>query len=218
MKYAIALLVVVATASLLLLSNNPTDNNTPITGLPWQIDTQPDGSTQVFGITLGQTTLGEVIQQHGDDLKLAIIAAPQESGSLEAYYSHFSAGPVTGKLLLVLDVAEEDMASLRARAFQEGGMRRYRLHPDDLPLAQRAPVSVINFLPSINLDEEIAQSRFGTPDEMLQLGTQQKHLLYPDKGLEIILNAEGKDMLQYLPPGAFNAHRNRLLQSLPDNE
>ncbi len=107
---------------------------------------------------------------------------------------------------------------MRARAFQEGGMRRYRLHPDDLPLAQRAPVSVINFLPSIKLDEEIAQSRFGTPDEMVQLGTQQKHLLYPDKGLEIILNAEGKDMLQYLPPGAFNAHRNRLLQSLPDNE
>jgi len=190
MKYLIALLVVVvAASSLVLLQNKPSDNNTAVTGLPWQIDIQPDGSTRVFGITLGQTTLGEIIEQH-------------------------SAGPITGKLLLVLDVAPQQLASLRRRAFQEGGMRRYRLHPDDLPVAYQAPVSVIDFLPSINLDEEIAQSRFGTPAEIVQVTTQQRHLLYPDKGLEIILDAAGKDVLQYLQPRAFSAHRKQLLQSV----
>jgi len=215
MKYLIALLIiVVATSSLVLLRSKPSDNNTPVTGLPWQIDIQPDGNAQVFGITLGLTTLAETMEQHGDDLKLAIIAAPQETGSLEAYYSRYSAGPITGKLLLVLDVAPQELASLRQRAFQEGGMRRYRLHPDDLPVAYRAPVSAINFLPSISLDEEIAQSRFGTPAEIVQVTTQQKHWLYPDKGLEVILDAAGKDVLQYLQPRAFSAHRDQLLQSV----
>lgn len=219
MKYFITLLIIaVAASGLLFLRSNPSDNNTPVTGLPWQIDIRPDGSTRVFGITLGQTTLAETIEQHGDDLKLAIIAAPQESGSLEAYYSHYSAGPITGKLLLVLDVAPQQLAALRQRAFQEGGMRRYRLHPDDLPVAYRAPVSVINFLPSINLDEEIAHSRFGTPDEIVQVGEQQKHLLYPGKGLDLILITDGKDMLQYLQTGVFSAHRERLLQSATGNK
>ena len=215
MKYLIALLIiVVAASSLVLLRSKPSDNNTAVTGLPWQIDIQPDGSAQVFGITLGLTTLAETMQQHGDDLKLAIIAAPQETGSLEAYYSHYSAGPITGKLLLVLDVAPQELASLRQRAFQEGGMRRYRLHPDDLPVAYRAPVSVINFLPSINLDEEIAQSRFGTPAEIVQVTSEQRHMLYPDKGLEVILDTAGKDVLQYLQPRVFSAHRDQLLQSV----
>ena len=93
-------------------------------------------------------------------------------------------------------------------------MRRYRLHPDDLPVAYRAPVSVINFLPSINLDEEIAQSRFGTPAEIVQVTAEQRHMLYPDKGLEVILDTAGKDMLQYLQPRVFSAHRDQLLKSV----
>jgi len=211
MKVVFVLLAVtLITASLLFFKDHESGNNTPVTGLPWQINIAPDGSTEVFGITLGQTTFGETIELHGDDLQLAIIAAPQETGTLEAYYSRYSAGPITGKLLLVLDVAPEVLASLRERAFQEGGMRRYRLHPDDLEIAYQAPVKVINFLPSINLDEDIAESRFGTPADIIQTGNGEKHLLYPAKGLDLILNSEGKDVLQYLPPKDLRRHRDQL--------
>ena len=212
MKYVIALLVVMlVTVSLWFSGDNESGNDAAVTGLPWQIKVLQDGSTEVFGITLGQTTFGETLELHGDDLQLAIIAAPQETGTLEAYYSRYSAGPITGKLLLILDVAPDVLASLRERAFQEGGMRRYRLHPDDIPLAYQAPVKVINFLPSFRLDEDIVQNRFGTPAEIIQIGTSEKHLLYPEKGLDLILNTEGKDVLQYLPPQDLHKHR-KLLQ------
>ena len=89
-------------------------------------------------------------------------------------------------------------------------MRRYRLHPDDLPVAYRATVKVINFLPSFDLDEDIAQARFGTPAEIIQIDTREKHLLYPEKGLDLILNTEGKDVLQYLPPQDLRVHRKQL--------
>jgi hypothetical protein len=213
MKYFLALLVVIlVSASLVLFKTPEQGNDEPVTGLPWQIDTLPDGNTRVFGITLGQTTLGEAIERLGDDMDLAIIAAPGEAGSLEAYYSHYSAGPITGILILVADLDPDQLTGLRDRAFHDGGTRRYHLHPDDLPVAYRAPVSIITFLPSFNLDEAIVQDRFGTPDEVIQVNEQQKHLLYPDRGLDLILNADSKELLQYLQTDAFNAHRAQLRQ------
>ena len=213
MKYFILLLIVIlAAAGLVFFNEKEQHSNAPLTGLPWQIDILPDGNTRVFSITLGRTTLDEVIALQGDDLDLAIIAAPQETGTLEAYYSHHSFGPITGKLILVLDIAPEKLAAMRERGYQDGGTRRYHLHPDDLPAAYQAPVRIINFLPSLNLDEEIAQARFGAPAETIHFNEQQKHLLYPEKGLDLILNADGKDVLQYLPPVEFSQHRTQLQQ------
>jgi len=197
---------------------NEQHNDEPVTGLPWQIERLPGGDTQVFGITLGQTTLGEAIGLMGDDMKLALIAAPHESGTVEAYYSHHSAGPITGKMILVLDIAPDVLSPLRERAFQDGGTRRYRLHPDDLAIAYQAPIRVINFLPSFNLDEEIVQARFGAPAEVIQVEEQQQHWLYPDKGLDLILNTDGKEVLQYLRPDEFSAHRAQLQQTLSDSD
>ncbi|MGB5179339.1 MAG: hypothetical protein WBP44_11490 [Gammaproteobacteria bacterium] len=220
MKYFLTLLIVaMVTAGLLLFKSgeqpgNEQRNDEVVTGLPWQIDTLPGGDTRVFGITPGQTTLGEAIELLGDDMKLAIIAAPHETGTVEAYYSHHSVGPITGKMILVLNITPNVLAPLRERAFQDGGTRRYHLHPDDLPVAYRAPVRVINFLPSFNLDEDIVQARFGAPAEIIQIDEQQQHWLYPDKGLDLILNTDGKEVLQYLRPGDFSSHRARL-ESFP---
>ena len=213
MKYLLALLLIgIIAVSLVLFKQDVPTDDTPVTGLPWQIDILPDGESRVFGITPGRTTLDETIALQGNDLDLAIIAAPQETGTLEAYYSHHSFGPITGKLILILDIAPEILTAMRERGYQDGGTRRYHLHPDDLPVALQAPVRIINFLPSFNLDEEIAQARFGTPAEIIQFNEQQKNLLYPEKGLDLILNAAGKDVLQYLPPGEFSQHRTQLLQ------
>jgi len=219
MKTFLALLIVVLLAAgLVFFKSNEKASDAPVTGLPWQIDKLPDGATRVFGITLGQTTLGAAIDLLGDDMDLAIIAAPDEAGSLEAYYSHYSAGPITGKLILILDVTPDVLLSLRDRAFQDGGTRRYHLHPDDLPVAYRAPVRVITFMPSFNLDEEIVQARFGTPTEVIQVHAEQKHLLYLDKGLDLVMNNDSKELLQYLHPHAFSAHRAALQRKSASGE
>ena len=212
MKYALALLtVLLLTVALISFQDDRQYSDEAVTGLPWQIDILPDGNTQVFGITLGQTTLREAIERLGDDdMDVAIIAAPSEAGALEAYYSHYSAGPITGKLILIVDIDPQVLLPMRKRAFKDGGTRKYHLHPDDLPLAWRSRVKAINFMPSFNLDEEIVQARFGTPAEVLQLDAGLQHLFYPDKGLDLILDADGKEVLQYLSPAEFDAHRARI--------
>lgn len=216
MKYSVALLLLITLAISLLLLFPDTDNKQPVqpdkplTGLPWQIERLPDGRSRVFGVTLGQSTLGDVVELLGDDMQLAIIAAPGESGDLEMYYSRYSANIITGKLILVAEMAADTLMQLQERAFRDGGTRRYRLHPDDLPLAWRAPVKSIIFLPSLNLDEEIAHNRFGIPAETIHSSEQVTHLLYPDKGLDFVLNQDGKEVLRYVAPRDFSTLRNQL--------
>jgi hypothetical protein len=201
------LLVVTALAA---CSNDTQNGSELVTGFPWQIERLPNGATRVFGIVPGQTTLGEAMAQLGNDKELAIIAAPGETGSLEAYYSHYTAGRIEGRLILVADIEPEALASMQTRARRDGGTRRLLLDEADLPTARRAAVRAITFMPTFNLDEEIARARFGIPAEVLPVSAQERHLLYPELGLDLVLNADGKDILQYLPPDDFAAYRAQL--------
>ena len=79
---------------------NQSENAEPLTGLPWQIDVLEDGSTRVFGLQIGVSTLSDAIDVLGGDMDLAIIAATDEVGSLEMYYGHYRAGLLSGKLVL----------------------------------------------------------------------------------------------------------------------
>jgi len=220
MKYFVALLTlaIVVIALVFLETSRQHDNDAPPAKPPWQVEILAGKDTQVFGITPGWSTLDQAVDELGEDLELAIIAAPGETGSLEAYYSHYIAGPVTGKIILVMDVDPDKLLAMRERATRDGGTRRYYLQTDDLQAAYQAPVKVITFLPSINLDEEIAQARFGAPAEVIEIDARQKHLLYPNLGLDLILNTDGKDILQYLSPRDFDAHRSRIKQSITTQE
>lgn len=204
------LTVLLVLTGLTACSNDTQPGSEPVTGLPWQIEQLPDGSTRVFGIVPGQTALGEAMAQLGSDSELAIIAAPDETGSLEVYYGHYAAGPITGKLILVADIEPDTLASMQTRALRQGGTRRMLVHEDDRPAARRAAVRAITFMPTLDLDEEIARARFGIPAEVLPVSTGEQHLLYPGLKLDLVLNADGKDVLQYLSPAGFDAHRAQL--------
>lgn len=185
-----------------------------IKGLPWQIELLPDGASKVFGITLGQSTLGEAHKQLGDDMELAIIVVAVGDSGLEMYYSRYTAGVFSGKLILAADVAPDALEQLLGRAvmaeYMESGARKFHLDPDDLPVAYQAAVKSITFIPSIALDEQTALKHFGTPAETIRRGEQVTHLLYPGKGLDLIINKDGKDILQYVAPRGFTELREPL--------
>jgi len=206
----IVLTVLLVVTGLTACSNDTQYDSEPVTGYPWQIERLPDGTTRVFGIVPGQTTLDVAMAQLGDDNELAIIAAPGETGSLEVYYSHYTAGLIEGKLILVADIEPDTLASMQMRARRKAGTHRLLLDEGDLPTARRAAVRAITFMPTFDLDAEITRARFGLPAEVLPVSAQEQHLLYPESGLDIVLNADGKDVLQYLSPEDFDTHRAQL--------
>lgn len=207
-------IVIIAMLSLKPDSERSTEN---VKGLPWQIEVLPEGRSKVFGVTLGQSTLGDAREQLGEDMTLAIIVASgQDIGALEMFYSRYKAGVFSGKLVLAADLAPEAVTQLMERAIKSGymdsGARKFTLHPEDLPVAFQAPLATMTFIPAVNIDEASAIKRFGPANEIIRASEQAVHLLYPDKGLDLIINENGKEVLQYVAPRDFERLREPLLQ------
>lgn len=180
-------------------------------GLPWQIDTQPDGSSRVMGLSLGSeaqsSTLADVRRLWGPDVQIAIIAAPGENGSLEAFVDPAQAGFVSGKMVVSARLPAEVIRGMRERAvkvdFMESTTRKHTLQPEDEQAALAAPLTAVSFIPAARLDAEAIVARFGQPARRIQSNGHLEHFLYPDKGLDVVLDSDGKELLQYVAPAEF---------------
>ncbi len=188
------------------------ENDKPeIKGLPWQIETQPDGYTRVFGLVPGKSTLSQAVEQLGDDYELAIVK-DETSRNLEMYYSHYRAGLMTAKLVLTAQADDQTLAAWQQRAakidyMKSGKARKYILSEQDRMQAMQSLISVITFIPAVNLDDEIIRNRFGEPDELIEQSAGVKHYLYAGTGLGIALSEQGKEVLQYVAPVDFDRLR-----------
>lgn len=223
MKFALALIafifVALAVPFFIPLGSQP-EGIDPNSNLPWQIESDNQGGSTVFGLKPGVSTLAEVRQKLGGEIEVAIIAEPDELGSLEGYYSQVPLGFVLAKMIVTVDASKETITAMRERALKakhmESTTRRITLHPDDLAAADNMPVRAISVIPTVNLDEATVIQRFGQPDERLVLSEKRVHLLYPKKGLDVLVDTDGKELLQYVAPRYFALLREPLLASKDD--
>ncbi len=182
--------------------------------LPWAVEPLPEGKSKVFGITLGESRLSDLQAVLGDDLELAIVAAPGEEGNLEAYYSQLLLGFIQARMIVTVDASKEQISKMRERApkaeYMEGATKKIRLHPDDFSAVRQLPVRALAVIPSANLDEGVIIERFGAAAERLEDAHNRVHLLYPAKGVAIVVDQKGKELLQYVAPRNFTALREPL--------
>jgi hypothetical protein len=207
----VALMAVVAGAMMLGAGQAP---KVEATGLPWQIETDAAGGSQVFGLALGRTSLAEVQMRFADRVRIGLVTATEQAPSLEAYVETFEAGFITGKLVLSFDADPVFLREAQARAPKsevggDGRSRRYGLAADDLERLRSARLTGLAFLPSARLDEAVVIQRFGAPAERLQGASGELQLLYPAQGLAIALPpaegelAKAKPVMQYTAPAQF---------------
>lgn len=186
---------------------------------PWTITPHSDGSSEVFGLHLGTSTLGEALVALGDSAEVALILNRDRPATLEAYLESVSAGFVTGKMVLTASLAAEVTDAMQARAVKiealPSGARRLRLAADDRQRARAARLDAITFIPSVNLDETTVIQRFGTPGERVRTDARREHFLYADRGLDLMLDGDGKELLQYVAPRDFARLRAPLSGSAP---
>ncbi len=205
--FAILAIIIAIVFAPMLLSPSP-DNRAgkPVEGLPWQIETTSEGNSRIFGLTMGASTMGDAHTRFGEG-ELAIVAAPGEPESLELYFNEVTLGVLTGKLIATADMTADVLATLRQRASQAKYMassaKKSALADHDIPAAYAAPIRAISFIPAINLDEAMVVQRFGQPAERIRTSDHTEHFLYPERGLDVILDSEGKELLQYVAPRNF---------------
>jgi hypothetical protein len=226
MKVSPALIVagIIAAVVLPVFLSRPPDNTAgpAIQDLPWQIEIQQDGSTLVFGLTPGKSSLGDARNRFGSNLELALVAAPGESGDIEAYFADVTLGAVTGKLIVTADLPTEVIEKMRERVsgakYMNSNTKKWSLAGEDETTAYAAPIRAIAFIPSANLDEQIILQRFGRPGERIRTSEHIEHFLYPERGLDLALDSDGKELLQYVPPSRFPALRAPLLEKSETRE
>lgn len=210
MKFALSMIALIAIALVvpfLVPGLGKREGVDPNANLPWQIELDAQGGSSVFGLRPGVSTVGEVRQKFGSEMDVAIIAEPNEMGAIEGYYSQVALGFVLAKVIVTVDAKKELILEMRDRALKakhmESTTRKITLHPDDLAAIQNMPVKAISVIPSVNLDEATVIQRFGQPGERLVVSEKRVHLLYPEKGLDVVVDGDGKELLQYVAPRNF---------------
>lgn len=219
-KLTLPLILIIAALGYFLLkpSSQPDGEAKPL-ALPWQIQVHADGTASVFGITPEQTTVSELLDLLGEDHELAIISDSEDRNGLEIYYSHFNIGPLQAKLIANVTADSEQLEAMQAAAssssYTGSGSRKFLLNENDLKQIQNWVIDSLSYLPSARLDEGIILDRFGKPQQRIADGEGVEHFLYPEKGLDIVLNSEGKELLQYVAPRSFDKLA-KPLESLKD--
>lgn len=183
--------------------------------LPWAISVHEDGSSTVFGLKLGHSTLGEAEQTLQQEAEFTLFVAPDGRMAAEGYFDSVSLSGIGGKLVLEMALAVDELTAMEQRGLRVAtlgdGSRKVTLHPDDIARLRATAIASVTYLPKLQLDEALVEKRFGVPEQRLsEPKALVEHWLYPAKGLDVAISAEHKEVLQYVAPREFS----RLLEPL----
>lgn len=202
----LAITLVTLALALLLPGGRPPDR-APL--LPWDIRLTPDGNPQVFGLTLGRSTLTDARLQFRTEGKVNLFASPEGSYYLEAYFERISLSGLKADLVLTLDLPREQAADMFERGLRisqlGSGNKKVELAPQDLDTLAHQPIRHITYVPATDLDEPLIRKRFGEPARRIpEAESSIVHWLYPEQGLDIALDPQGREVFQYLRPADFH--------------
>ena len=196
---------------MLLLPDENIEDQTP--RLPWQVEQDGQGRTQVFGFTLGETTLGEIrrLFQEEGEINLFARLDPDHQATgyvVEAYFDQIYLNRIRGDFVIGIQADPATLGPMYERGLRisqlGSGAKKVKLDPADIATLETLPISTITYLPWKSLDAEIVAKRFGAPAEQrLEPETGVTHWLYPDKGMDLAMDKKGGVVIQYVNRDAF---------------
>ncbi|QKI88263.1 hypothetical protein [Thiomicrorhabdus xiamenensis] len=170
--------------------------------LPWNAHFDSQGKLHTLGLIVGESNVNDAIALYGKDVEIKLFSEIDESSkSVEAYFPVIYIGSIKAALALKINASKEVMQ----QAFDNGkkiimsssGGREVELYNADKLKFMTLPVSSITLLPRKNLTERAIQMRFGDPDRREIQSDGLEHLFFDKLGLEMILDPEGPEALQY---------------------
>lgn len=185
--------------------------------LPWQIEITSEGNSKVFGVEIGRSTLADVADTFQVVPEITLFEQKDGKRVVEVYFDNVDIGGLRARVVLVMALTDEQMAGMyqrgERRANMGGGRHKVTLATADVQSLQQATFSSLSYIPRHNLDEAVVKGRFGEPAERItESNGKVVHWLYPDKGLDIALDPDAKEVLQYVRPAQFEMVRSPLLE------
>ena len=176
--------------------------------LPWLIEIDAAGYPTVFGITLGKSRLQEVRDRFREQGEINLFRSGDGGFSVEAYFGRLYLSGIRASMIITLDLDQAAMQQMFDRGLRisqmESGGKKVKLAASDAIALEQAIIDHIAYLPATDLDDVLIASRFGEPDLRIEEESSGLvHWLYPEKGLDIAVNPDGKEVFQYLIPANF---------------
>jgi len=175
--------------------------------MPWLISVSDSGELTVFNLTLGKSTLKDALREFRDTGSIILYVKEDDKKVVEVYFQKVIISGIRANIVLTMQISDGklDEIYLRgARVSKAGsGTQKVDLISSDLIFVENQPIGHITYLPYTNLDEEVVLTRFGEPSERIAEASGITHWLYPERGLDIAMNPDGKEVFQYLPPNRF---------------
>ncbi|OMH38746.1 hypothetical protein [Motiliproteus sp. MSK22-1] len=175
--------------------------------LPWQITTDADGNTSVFGLTLGKSTLKDAELSFENAATLSLFRTTSGEYSVEAYFDRIYLSGLKANLVLTLEVSAQQAQEIFSRGIRISqlgdGSKKVEISEEDKQHLGGSTIDLITYLPAADLEAPLIAKHFGIPDRKIAEGEHLTHWLYPDKGLDITVNSDGKEVFQYLTPSEF---------------
>ncbi|MBL3588824.1 MAG: hypothetical protein JMN24_03395 [gamma proteobacterium endosymbiont of Lamellibrachia anaximandri] len=212
-------LTLVALALALVLPGGRAPDPNP--KLPWDIKVDGTGVSEVFGLKLGSSTLQEARDILQDSGKVSLFVTKAGKPELEAYFERIFLSGLRADFVLVLEGDEETLQQIYDRGRRISRTtevtRKVEIATEDQFLVATFPIKLINYIPQANLEAELLSSRFGEPLQKIpEAETGVVHWVYPEMGLSIGLNPDGKEVFQYAPPKEIDKLIQRLNESAKD--
>jgi len=182
----------------------------PVQTFPWHIEHTSTGTTRVFGLTLGESSLQQAEHAFNAEAELSLFEPADEKRQrvIEAYFDKVTLGGLSAKVVVVFDVGAEQLQAMYQRGTRIStlgdGSRKVSLHAEDIATVRGIPIASVTYLPRIRLDAALLEKRFGQPAQIItEKDSNMTHWLYPDKGLDVALDEQGNGVLQYVSPTRF---------------
>ena len=199
--WVVSLSLVAIALAVLLPGGRKVDANPK---LPWDVKVNANNEVEVFGLTLTRSRLADARVVFQDQGEVNMFIPKTGEPSLEAYFERIFLSGLRADIILVLKAKSAQLQGLFNRGSRisrsSEAIHKVELSSEDLLEAATLPIELINYIPAANLDESLIVSRFGEPSEkIIEEETGITHWIYPDLGVSIGVNPEGKELIQYMP-------------------
>ena len=173
-----------------------------------------DGKMQALGYTLLEDDVQKAIRMQGNRFEFAVfeeVKGTQKNQQLELYFRETEVGRFTGRVIINLIVPAQEMQEILKNA---GTAKRlpdsrvkYPILDTQFDKMNHLKIGHIAFIPTaLSLDEATIMSKFGNPTKVLKEFSSEgeiMHYLYPQKGIDVALDAKKRVVIQYIVPAEF---------------
>lgn len=201
----IALVIAAIAATILLPGGRHVDEHPK---LPWVINVDTQGHSEVFGLTLKKSLLNDAQNTFQQEPEVTLFRSPEGDIDIEAFFNNIFLSGLKATIILNMNVDEttaNNMFDNGRRISQMGsGSKKVDLSAEDIERLGLSTFSSMTYLPAADLEPDLIRSHFGEPEEMIKMSEEVQHWLYPSKGLDIAIHANAKEVFQYVAPKDFD--------------